>query len=53
MVLSWPLTKRRDYLYEIERFRGEVGRKYLEDEIWRQWELKKQLAAPRARPVKS
>ena len=43
-VLRWPIAKRRDYLTQVETHRGVDGRRYLEEEIRRQWELGRQTA---------
>lgn len=38
-VLRWPIKKRREYLEQVEKFRGMSGRRELEDEI-RRWHRK-------------
>ena len=52
-VLKWPLTKRREYLAAIEKHRGKEGRKYLEEEMTRQWAIKKKPQPPAAAPAQA
>lgn len=33
LVLSWPLDKRRAYLADVQRHRGDAGVQYLKDAI--------------------
>ena len=41
-VLSWKLADRRKFLLEVEKHRGLKGRQKLEEEILKQWQLKKE-----------
>jgi hypothetical protein len=41
-VLSWKLADRRRFLVEVEKHRGLKGRQKLEEEILKQWQLKKE-----------
>ena len=39
-VLSWKLADRRKYLVEVEKHRGAEGRRKLEEELIRLWNLR-------------
>jgi len=45
-VLRLPFAKRRPWLQSIGKRRGEAGRKYLEDEVIRQYRFMKQGDLP-------